>query len=81
MTCNMFGAACSSTNAAHAFRKNAEVNGKGFSDEVIKAVDGAYVDDVPVCAPSEKELIALVHGLIDMCKMGDFTLTKFFSNY
>ena len=80
MTCNMFGAACSSTNAAHAFRKNAEVNGKGFSDEVIKAVDGAYVDDVPVCAPSEKELIALVHGLIDMCKMGDFTLTKFFSN-
>ena len=80
MTCNIFGSACSSTNATYALRQNAIDHGKGYPANVIEAIYRAYVDDVPTCAPSTGELISLGKNLIELCAKGGFNLIKFISN-
>ena len=80
MNCNIFGSKCSSSNSTYALRENAAVHGKDSPPEVIKAIYNAYVDDIPSTAPSHDELISLNQGLIDLCKKGDFIVTKFISN-
>ena len=80
MKVNIFGSSCSESISSFALRRNAEVHGEDFSEEVVAAILGAYVDDVPTSSPTEESLIALVRGLIDLCSRGGFPLTKFVSN-
>ena len=80
MKCNIFGSACSSTNATYALRQNTIDHGKEYPANVIETLLRAYVDDVPMCAPSESELLALGSNSIDLCEKGGFNLTKFTSN-
>ena len=80
MLVNIFGSSCSTTLSSFALNRNADDHVDEFPEDVIKAIRRAYVDDVPTSAPSESSLAALIQGLIDLCKLGGFPLTKFVSN-
>ena len=67
--------------SSFAINRNADDHAHEFPGDVIEAIRRAYVDDVPTSAPSESSLAALIQGLIDLCKLGGFPLTKFVSLY
>ena len=81
MTRITFGAGPSSSAATWCFRTNAQLHADNFSPEVIETVkNDFYVDDGAFNAPDEAKAIEVSRGLIDICKKGGFTLTKFMSN-
>ena len=57
MKVNLFGSACSATIAQFALRKNAKDHGQEYGPQVHDAINGCYVDDVPMTAPTEEELV------------------------
>ena len=53
----VFGSACSAAIAQFAPRKNARDHGQKYGPQVRDAINGCYVDDVPMTAPTEEELV------------------------
>ena len=68
MKVNLFGSACSATIAQFALRKNAKDHGQAYGPQVHDAINGCYVDDVPMTAPTEDEFVKTVKGVVSCAR-------------
>ena len=81
MSAHVFGGVLSASCSNYALKRTAADNADQDGQEAAEVVRGnLYVDDLLKSVDDPNSAMILVKNVVDMCKSGEFHLTKFISN-